>query len=144
MMYNDVMTPNDCRKKYGFYPDDSKVKNGIVVCLNCEQNPAPYWDWGPGRCDDCVKASRQRYAESGGLGGYPEFVPQKIHEERRKYLKSQIQSHRGGEFSKEFADNYPEKTKDMVKNGVITEKQVKNARPVWGDLPGISHVDKTL
>ena len=48
-----------------------------------------------------------------------------------------------GELSKEFTELYPEKTKGMLKAGVITKKEVKAAKNVWKDLPGISNVHKT-
>lgn len=72
-----------------------------------------------------------------------EFVPQSIRDERAKYLKSQIQSHRQGEVSKEFTELYPEKTKEFVDAGVMTQKEVDRAKPVWTDLPNINHVHKT-
>lgn len=74
---------------------------------------------------------------------FPEFVPQRIHDDRKKYLADQIQSHRGGELSKEFTELYPEKTSGMVKAGVITKDEVKKAKNVWKDLPNINNVHKT-
>ena len=74
---------------------------------------------------------------------YPEFVPEYIKEDRKKNLKSQVQSHRQGTMSKEFIENYPEKVKGMLKEGAVTEKEVKNARYVWKDLPGYSNLNKT-
>lgn len=74
---------------------------------------------------------------------FPEFVPKRIKDDRVKYLKSQIQSHRGGELSKEFVQLYPEKTKGMIKAGVVTKEQVKRAKRVWKDLPNYANIEKT-
>lgn len=73
-----------------------------------------------------------------------EFVPQHIKDERPKYLKSMIQSHRQGELSKEFVELYPQKVKQMVDAGKITKEEVRKAKNVWGDLPNIHNVKKTL
>lgn len=72
-----------------------------------------------------------------------EMVPDYIKQDRLKNLASQIQSHRGGELSKEWIGLHPEKTKDMVKHGALTEKEVNKAKNVWSDLPGIRHLNKT-
>lgn len=74
----------------------------------------------------------------------PEFIPQRIKDERPKYLKSMIQSHRGGELSKEWVESYPDRAKGMVKDGIITQKEVDKAKPVWKDLPNINNLHKTL
>lgn len=110
----------------------------------------------------CVKHNKNHISEGGWRFGawdgedgiiygwgctevrYPEFTSQKIKTERQKYLKSQIQSHRQGELSKEFVQLYPEKIKEMKKAGVISEKDIKKAKNVWQDLPGIGNVEKTL
>lgn len=69
-----------------------------------------------------------------------EIVPQRIKDEREKYGADQVQSHRQGEFSREFAEIYPERTREMIKAGVVTQDEVRNSRPVWkGD---IKHLDK--
>lgn len=46
-------------------------------------------------------------------GKYPEFVPEYIKTDRIKNLASQIQSHRGGELSKEFVELYPDRVKEI-------------------------------
>jgi hypothetical protein len=69
-------------------------------------------------CEDCL--------------GYkimnPEFVPERIKEERRKYAKSLIQPFREGTPSKEFAEAYPEQAKKIFKK--------ERPKEVWkGDIP---------
>lgn len=76
--------------------------------------------------------------------GVVEFTLDSIREDRKKYFNSVLQPYRQGEFSKEFKDAYPEISKDMVKEGAITESQYKKAKNVWSDLPGWSHREKTL
>lgn len=64
-----------------------------------------------------------------------EFVPQRIREERKKYAKDIVQPFRNGELAKEFVENYPQATRNMVKAGTITQKEVAKAKNVWkGDI----------
>lgn len=76
-------------------------------------------------------------------GKYPEFVPEYIKTDRIKNLASQIQSHRGGELSKEFVELYPDRVKGMVKSGAIKQEEVKRAKNIWTDLPGYHNLKKT-
>lgn len=105
----------------------------------------------------CVKHKKAHFSEGGwrlkdweteegiisGWGcdnvKYPEFVPQHIHDDRVTYANDQIQSHRGGELSREFLEAHPKRAKEMLKNGVITKEQVKKSKRVWGnDIPGMT------
>jgi len=54
-----------------------------------------------------------------------------IKEDRMKYHKDLIQSFREGELSKEFVDAYPEKVKQMIREGNVRPEEVKKARNVW-------------
>lgn len=64
-----------------------------------------------------------------------EWIPDSIKDARKTYKKELLQPYRGGEFSNEYKEAYPEIAKGMVKEGVITEKQYKNAKDVWkGDI----------
>lgn len=89
---------------------------------------------------------KQWNTENGSVYGwgcadvrYPEFVPQKVHEERVTYANDQIQSHRGGELSREFLEAHPQRAKQMLKDGVITKEDVKKSKNVWGrDIPGMT------
>jgi len=66
---------------------------------------------------------------------YPEFTTDKIREGRKEFASDMVQSHRGGQFSREYAELYPNRTKAMIKEGVITKEEVKKSRYVWkGDI----------
>jgi len=93
--------------------------------------------------DECEKRNPTKY-ERVKKTPYPEMVPDSIIEERKKYVKSTIQSHRQGQLSKEFVQNYPKKTKEFLDAGVITQKEIDGARNVWQDIPNIQNIKKTL
>jgi hypothetical protein len=57
---------------------------------------------------------------------YPEFMPQRIKDDRPKYAKSLMQPYRGGVASQEYIDTYGTKR--------INPKDVKKAKNVWGDI----------
>lgn len=69
---------------------------------------------------------------------FPEMVPQRIHDDRVKYANDQLQSHRGGELSKEFLEAYPDRAKKMIKDGAITKDEVKRAKNVWQEVKGVT------
>jgi len=78
------------------------------------------WGWG------CL---------SDGSFRYPEFVPGSVKEDRKKYSADMVQSHRGGELSREFVELYPNRIEGMIKEGHITPQQVRESKNVWkGDL----------
>lgn len=81
---------------------------GMIWCLECTQNRTP------------MKSSK-----------FPEFVPSSVKEERKKYKKDITQPFREGVFSKEYRDYYPERSKQMVKAGTISEREFKQAKRVW-------------
>lgn len=61
----------------------------------------------------------------------PEFTTDAIRKGREEFASDMVQSHRGGEFSKEYAELYPNRTKAMIKDGVVTKDQVANSKYVW-------------
>src|SRR3990167_7271621 len=61
-----------------------------------------------------------------------EFTSGEIKEGRRKYFRSTIQKYREGQLSKEFIDAYPERAQAMIKEGIHTEKEIKQARALSG------------
>lgn len=70
---------------------------------------------------------------------YPEFVPQSLQEERVKYANDQLQSHRGGQLSREFIEAHPKQAKQMLKDGAITKEDVKKSKYVWkSDVKGVT------
>lgn len=56
----------------------------------------------------------------------PEFVPDRIKEDRKKYAKDILQPWRSGEASREFIDAYPERSKKL-----FTKKEIATAKKVW-------------
>lgn len=94
-------------------------------------------------CDECrPKMTREQEMRENGVekkeSPYPEFVPEYIKDERKKYAKDIVQSHRQGELSQEFVENYGDKLLDQVKDGVLSSDEIRRSKNVWGrDLPGI-------
>ena len=72
-----------------------------------------------------------------------EFTSENIKEGRKQHLKSTVQKYRDGQLSKEFIEAYPERTKAMVKEGIHTEREIKNAKNVWGDISPMGGIDRT-
>jgi hypothetical protein len=61
---------------------------------------------------------------SGRKVSYPEFVPNRIKEDRKKYAKDLIQPFRDGVMSQEFIDAYPQQAKKYPKDLVSKAKNV--------------------
>lgn len=61
-----------------------------------------------------------------------EWVPNRLKEDRVRHAKDIVQPWRGGDASKEFIKQYPEKAKEM-----FTPQEIKNAKNVWKDLKGL-------
>lgn len=60
----------------------------------------------------------------------PEFVPDRILNDRNEYFNSIVQPYRQGQLSKEFIDRHGTK-------GInATPKEIAKAKNVWKDLPG--------
>jgi hypothetical protein len=69
----------------------------------------------------------------------PEFVPDRIKDERKKYLKSTFQPYRDGTLSKEYVEANPDKAKKQ-----FTPQQISKAKNTWSDLPNYQNWRKTL
>lgn len=70
---------------------------------------------------------------------FPEMVPQKFHEERRIYANDMLQSHRGGQLSREFLEAHPQRAKQMLRDKAITKEDVKSSKYVWNkDVKGVT------
>ncbi len=70
---------------------------------------------------------------------YPEFTTDKIKTERVEYANDQLQSHRGGQLSREFLEAHPKQAKKMLKAGAITKEDVKKSKYVWrNDVKGVT------
>jgi hypothetical protein len=77
-------------------------------------------------------------AELGELS-YPEFIPESLKTERVTFANDMLQSHRGGQLSKEFLEAHPKRAKQMLKDGAITKEEVKNSKYVWKqDVKGVT------
>lgn len=61
----------------------------------------------------------------------PSFEPEFIKEGRKQHRRELLQPFRQGELSKEYVEAYPEQAKGMVKEGIVTKDQVRNAKQVW-------------
>lgn len=60
-----------------------------------------------------------------------EITTDQIKEDRRYYKKDLLQPFRDGHLSKEFVKAYPQKTKQMIEEGHITESDIDNMQNVW-------------
>ena len=63
---------------------------------------------------------------------YPEFVPQRVKDDRIKYASDIVQPFRDNKPSKEFINAHPKQAKKM-----FTDKQINEAKPVWKDVKGL-------
>ena len=72
-----------------------------------------------------------------------EFTSEDIKEGRKEHFGSIVQKYRDGQLSKEFVDRYPERARAMVKEKIHTEKEIKNAKNVWGDISPMGGIDRT-
>jgi len=79
-----------------------------------------YGEW----CSEC----------SSWQSANPEFVPESIKDDRRKYLKDIVQPFRNGELSKEFVESNPKEAKRYA-----SDKEISKAKYVWKDLPSWEH-----
>lgn len=101
------------------------------------EHEAPNWRGTPVTTQAGVEI--RHICLENGESHYPEFVPQYVHDERITYANDMLQSHRGGQLSKEFLEAHPQRAKQMLKDGAITKEEVKNSKYVWrGDVKGVT------
>lgn len=104
-----------------------------MLCPNCKVNKAIIdKHYGVLYCKECRNKQRSFKKPSRQI----EFTSEDIKEGRKEFGRSTLQRFRDGKLSKEFIEAYPETKKSMIKEGVITDKQAKNAKNVWGDVMG--------
>ena len=85
-------------------------------------------------CDECK--SKQSKVDSTSAVNH-EFTSEEIKKERYIHRKDIVQSFRQGEFSKEYRDANPERSQEMVDEGIITKEQHDDATNLWtGDVEG--------
>lgn len=56
----------------------------------------------------------------------PEYIPERIKEDRKKFAKATLQPYRGGVASSEYIQAYGTKN--------FSEEDVRTARPVWKEI----------
>lgn len=95
----------------------------LVYCVKCqkEHTSADGWSHRKWQVDG-------ELVEGWGCAKVrlPEFVPERIKDERRKYYKDTLQPHREGYASKEFIQAYPEQARKM-----FSKKEIRRAKNVW-------------
>ena len=98
-----------------------------MECPVCKIRPAivdP--EFGVCPCSDCQEA-QSRLAKPANV---PEFTGDSIKENRKKFWADIHGAHRKGQPSAEFRDTYG---KEAMKRQGFTDKEIKNAKPVWSD-----------
>lgn len=99
-------------------------------CLICQKRNAvkvdPY-GWLP--CLVC----RKKQQEIDKPKFTSEITTESIKEDRKIFKSDIVQPFRNGSLSKEYVDAYPEKVKQMIQEGHITESEVKEAKNVWSE-----------
>ena len=97
-------------------------------CLLCNKRLAikidPY-GWFP--CDKCRAKIYRTVKPKQAI----EVTTDQIKEDRKIFKKDITQPFRNGSLSKEYIDAYPDKTKQMIQEGHITESEAKEAKNVW-------------
>jgi len=101
-------------------------------CPKCDEITDKYMTIGGIKmacdCSNCFKSRKP-------MGKPYEFTSDMIREGRKQFKNELYQPYREGNFSKEYRDANPEISRGMVKAGVITQQQHKNAKNVWkGDV----------
>lgn len=111
-----------------------------MLCPVCSANDAiKDAQLGVLPCESC-KTRHSKFKKPDKLH---EFTSESIKEGRKKYFKSIVTRYRDGELSKEFVEAYPERAKAMVKEGIHTKKEIKNAKEVWGDISPMGGIKRT-
>jgi hypothetical protein len=108
------------------------LRSGITVmeklCLICQKRKAikiEPWGWMP--CEVCRK--KQREIARPNITG--EITTDQIKEDRKIFKSDLTQPFRDGHLAREFVKAYPEKVKQMIDEGHITEEEVKKSKDVW-------------
>jgi len=102
-----------------------------MKCAKCGINEAPvHPQYGPLHCNECNKKSDIKASK------YPEFIPERIKNDRKKYFNSMVQPWRGDIASQEYIDAHGTKN--------FTPEEVKRAKDVWRDIPGYATRNKSL
>ena len=97
-------------------------------CLNCHKEPATIHSlYG-------IMAGKKCLARMGKIAKLKvsiEVTTSEIKEDRKKFSKDLTQPFRQGELSKEYVEAYPDRVKEMVKEGHVTQKEIVSAKNIW-------------
>lgn len=94
-------------------------------CLICNQRTARRLEpYGYLPCKTCQKL------KAGRAVSY-EITTEEIKSDRRKFHDDILQPFRDGTLSKEYMVKYPDRVKQMIKEGHVKDSEVRNAKPVW-------------
>lgn len=92
-----------------------------------------YGEWKGIKCPFCVRGNAKFIGNPAGLSldiaRNNRFTA--LREGRREHRDALLQPFRNGEFSKEFRDAHPEASKNLIKEGHITQEQYTKAKDVW-------------
>ena len=97
-------------------------------CLICNQRKAVKIDpfgWMP--CRICRKRQQEIAKPKVSI----EVTTESIKEDRKIYQKDLCQPFRQNELSKEYVEAYPDRVKEMVKEGHVTQKEIVSAKNIW-------------
>lgn len=108
----------------------------IIKCDLCpidkKPNEAVAKRFGVPACKECIDRIKNVLIKPEIKSAPKDTRIESIKDGRKQYAKELLQPFREGEVSKEYLDAYPKQAMGMVKEGVITQRQHDNAKPVWG------------
>jgi ribosome-binding protein aMBF1 (putative translation factor) len=100
-----------------------------MICLICGKgNSINIQPYGLMPCLDCQKRQRNLTKPKQAI----EVTTSQIKEDRKIFKSDIVQPFRDSNLSREFVEAYPDKVKQMVTEGHITEREVKESKAVWG------------
>jgi hypothetical protein len=107
---------------------DGRMVRLHTKCPNCGKGLATIHPLlGVMACKKCLLRMRQITKPSITA----EVTTNQILEDRKIFKSDLLQPFRDGHLSKEFVKAYPEKTKQMIEEGNITESDIDNMQNVW-------------
>lgn len=102
----------------------------IMLCPSCQINESIHDpSYGYLNCAQC----RDTQAQIAKPKMIIELTTDEIKEDRKRYKSDIRQPFRQGKLSKEYADEHPETIKNMLKEGNLTEEEIKSAQNVWNE-----------
>ena len=101
------------------------MKGKREYCVLCHRIHASF-NWRYGEYETTDGRRYGWFCDKWFTPTHPEFMPQRVKDDRNKWAKSIMQPYRGGTASQEYIDTYGTKR--------INPKDVKRAKPVWKDI----------